>query len=79
MDVNTVVVSDDSADDISGAPAGEGGRRPKLENSDEGAIFGPELGMSGGCAERVRSRAPNELVSEGVGLPGCCDDGGRGI
>ena len=35
--------------------------------------------IKGWLVRGVKSKAPRELHSEGVGLPACCDEGGRGI
>lgn len=78
VDVNTDDVRDDRADVISGELPCVGGRRPKDENNEGGPGIGPGLDMGGCDVFGVRSKAPKEFDSDGVGLPTRCDDGGRG-
>lgn len=78
VDVRTDDVSDESADDMSGELVCPGGSSPKVENREGGPGLGP--GLDEDCNVRgVKSKAPKEFDSDGVGLSGCCDEGGRGI
>lgn len=83
VEVSTEDVNEDNADEINGELLCPGGRKPKDENNDGGGGMPPGPGLvvadNGCCCVRgVRSSAPRELESDGVGLPGCCDEGGRG-
>lgn len=79
VDVRTDDVKEESADDISGELVCPGGRRPNVENSAGGPGLGPGLDVLVCTVRGVKSKAPNEFDSEGDGLSGCCEDGGRGI
>lgn len=60
-----------------------GGNNPKFENIGGGPGLGPGL-CDNGCDDSdealgVKSKAPKEFDSDGVGLFIGCDEGGRGI
>lgn len=81
VDVSTDAVKDERADVINGELPWLGGRSPKEENKEgvPGVEPGPGLELGGCDVFGVKSRAPREFDSENIGLPACCEDGGRGI